>query len=49
MSKEVNNLQISKPLSIQGTTTLSWHKVPNYPQLIDKCRQLEYEKNNKTK
>ena len=44
MSKKVNNLQIPKSLSIQGTTTLSWHKVPKYPQLIDRCRQLEYEK-----
>ena len=49
MSKKVNNLQISKPLSIQGTTTLSWSKVPKYPQLIDIARQLKYEENNKIK
>ncbi len=47
MPKKVNNLQVSKSLSIQGTTTLSWPKVPEYPQFIDICRRLKYKENNK--
>ena len=49
MSKQINHLQTSKPIYIQGTTSLAWGKVPEYPQLIDICRRLKYKENNKIK